>query len=63
MFEDTYVLNLGVVIALAMAGITLGVYAVFRGSRVLGIASLILNSGVATLYGFLAVFFGLGGTR
>lgn len=63
LFDDAYVFNLGVVIALAVTGITLGAYAVVRGARVLGIGSLVFNSGVAALYGFLAVFFGLGGTR
>ncbi|MDH3628734.1 MAG: hypothetical protein OES25_13895 [Acidobacteriota bacterium] len=63
LFGDAYLLNLWVVVALAIAGMVVGAFAVFRGARLLGVGSLVLNSGVAALYGFLGVFFSLGGTR
>ena len=62
-FEDAYLLNLGIVVALAMAGVVIGVYAIVRGARLIGVVTLVFNSGVAALYGFLGVFFGLGGSR
>ena len=62
-FVEAYVLNLWVAVFPAIAGIVVGVYAVVRGARLLGFASLLINSAVAALYGFLAVFFGFGGSR
>jgi hypothetical protein len=63
LFQDAYLLNLWVVVALAIAGVVVGIYAVARGALAFGLASLLLNSGIVALYGFLAVFFSLGGTR
>ena len=63
LFGDAYLLNLWVVVALAMAGVVIGFYAVVRGARLFGVGSLVLNSGIVALYGFLGMFFGLGGTR
>ena len=63
LFGDAYLLNLWVVVVLSIAGIAVGAYAVIRGARLVGVGSLVLNSCVAALYGFLGVFFGLGGTR
>lgn len=56
--------NLGLVTALAVAGLGCGVVAVLRGSRAAGIALVVLNSAVLALYGFLLFFFFLlGGSR
>jgi len=62
-FGDADLLNLWVVVALAMAGVVIGALAVVRGARVFGVGTLVINLGVAALYGFLGLFFGLGGTR
>jgi len=62
-FAEQYLLNLWVVVALAIGGASLGIYAIVRGALVLGITNLVLNTSVVALYGFLAAFFGLGGSR
>jgi hypothetical protein len=55
--------GLWVVVALAIGGGIVGVYAAARGAMLLGIGSVLLNAVVASLYGFLAIFFGFGGSR
>ena len=62
-FGQYYSLNLWIVVALAMCGVVIGVYAVMRGAPLVGIGTVVINSGVAALYGFLGLFFGLGGSR
>ncbi|MDH3456791.1 MAG: hypothetical protein OER90_08115 [Gemmatimonadota bacterium] len=63
LFRSAYLLNLWVVIVLALAGVAIGAYAVIRGARVIGVGSVVVNAAVVALYGFLALFFGLGGSR
>jgi hypothetical protein len=63
LFGDAYLLNLWVVVTLALAGLVTGAYMAVRGARLFGVVSLLVNFGVAALYGFLVVFFSLGGTR
>jgi small basic protein len=63
LFGSAYLLNVWVVVAIALAGVAIGAYAFTRGARTLGVASVVVNAGVVALYGFLAVFFGLGGSR
>ena len=63
LFRSAYLLNVWVVVALALAGVAIGAYAAVRGARLFGVGSVVVNAGVVALYGFLAVFFGLGGTR
>ena len=62
-FGSTTLFNVWVVVAFAVCGIAVGAYAAVRGARVMGAGSVILNLGVAALYGFLGLFFGLGGSR
>ncbi len=62
-FADANLLNVWVVVGIAIAGMAIGGYAVAHGARILGAGSLVFNSGVVALYGFLGLFFGLGGSR
>ncbi len=62
-FGLSYLPNLWVVVAMAMCGVVIGIYAVVRGAPLFGIGTVVLNSGVVALYGFLGLFFGLGGSR
>lgn len=49
------------VIAALSAGI--GIVSCFRGARIIGMACFLSNSVVVVLYGFIAAFFTLGGSR
>jgi hypothetical protein len=40
-----------------------GTLAIFRGSTAIGLLCFFANAAVLTLYGFLALFFTLGGSR
>jgi hypothetical protein len=52
------------IVAIAGAiGLGLGVYGIRRRSYVLGGVSVLANAAVSGLYGFLALFFSLGGSR
>ena len=62
-FESETFLDLWIVVGLAVAGAAACVYAIVRGSPWLGAAGLVVNVGVVLLYGFLGLFFGLGGSR
>jgi hypothetical protein len=63
LFGDAYLLNVALVVAMAVAGMGAGLLATVRGAPVPGIVSLLVNGGVAAFYGFLVMFFGLGGSR
>lgn len=63
LFRAMPLLNIWIVVLTAMTGLCLGV-AVFRRGRVwLGGVSLLVNTAVLALYGFLATFFSFGGSR
>ncbi|MGH7265244.1 MAG: hypothetical protein ACREMB_10380, partial [Candidatus Rokuibacteriota bacterium] len=49
--------------ARAAGGLGVGVLSSYRGARVAGIVCLFTNTAVLALYGFLAAFFALGGSR
>ena len=52
------------VVALAgLGGVALGAYGFRRDTRILGALSVAANGAVGALYGFLATFFTLGGSR
>lgn len=53
----------GVVAVAAALGLAAGVLAIRRDHRAVGTAVALLNLLVLAPYGFLAVFFGLGGSR
>ena len=63
LLDAGHLLELWLVVALAITGIVIGIYVVARGAWAFGLASVAVNSAVAALYGFLGVFFGLGGAR
>lgn len=51
-------------VALAgLAALALGLDGLRKGARVLGALSVVTNGAVGALYGFLAAFFTLGGSR
>lgn len=63
LFRAMPLLNIWLVVLVAVTGLCSGV-AVFRRGRVwLGGVSLPVNTAVLGLYGFLATFFSLGGSR
>ena len=60
----TYHAGLALVVGLALCGLAVGTYAMAtRRAPVAGILSAALNLAVGALYGFLLLFFGLGGSR
>ncbi len=44
-------------------GVVAGSIAILRGDRIAGLILVLLNAPLLALYGFLALFFGLGGSR
>jgi hypothetical protein len=55
--------DLIVVVVLALGAAAVGGITAFRGPRGVGVVGLVVNLGVALLYGFLGVFFAAGGSR
>jgi hypothetical protein len=55
--------DLWIVVALAVCGLAVSILAVRRRAWLLGLCGIVANAAVLALYGFLAVFFGLGGSR
>ena len=62
-FESASLGDLWIVVLLAVTGGAICAWAIVRRTYWLGAAGLLVNLGVALLYGFLGVFFGLGGSR
>ncbi len=56
-------MDVWLVAAAAAVGAGLGVFAFTRGARLAGIVAFVPNALVMALYGFLASFFSLGGSR
>lgn len=54
---------LGFIVMGAAVGIAVGSHVARRGSRLLGVAAALTNLAVLVFYGFLLLFFGLGGSR
>lgn len=44
-------------------GVAIGAFAIWKGAKVAGIICLLTNGAILALYGFIAGFFILGGTR
>ncbi len=51
------------VVLVAGVGLWVGIRAIVRGPRWAGVLAGLANGAVLALYGFLLVFFGLGGSR
>ena len=49
--------------AIAAFGAGIGVLSIYRGAKVAGVVCLLTNAPVLALYGFIAAFFTLGGSR
>ncbi|HUF48623.1 MAG TPA: hypothetical protein VMM93_12475 [Vicinamibacterales bacterium] len=56
-------LDVWLVVAVASAGLVVSILALRRRVWLIGATGLVLNGLVVSLYGFLALFFGLGGSR
>jgi hypothetical protein len=56
-------LGVGLPAAVGGVGAAVGALAIFRGSTAIGLLCFFANAAVLTLYGFLALFFTLGGSR
>ncbi len=62
-FPESDLGNLWLVSILAAFGVSIGVFSVWRGAKFAGMVCFFTNTAVLALYGFLAVFFTLGGSR
>lgn len=56
-------MGVAAIAAIAAFGIGIGVLAIYKGARVAGVVCLLANVPVLAIYGFIVVFFALGGTR
>ena len=59
---DPY-LEVWLLAAIGAFGVGIGVLSICRGAKVAGIVCFLTNAAVLGLYGFIAVFFALGGNR
>jgi len=63
LFAGDLVVDLWLLVVIASAGAVVGAVCIFKGARVLGVLCALGNLAVALLYGFIALFFSLGGSR
>jgi len=56
-------LEMWLLATLAAFGVGIGVLSIYRGTKVAGMVCVLTNAPVLALYGFIAAFFTLGGTR
>ena len=63
LFVKDPLIEMWVLTALGALGTCIGVLAVSKGARIAGAVCILTNAAVLVLYGFIAAFFTMGGTR
>lgn len=63
LFASAPLLEMWLLATIAVFGVGIGVLSIYRGAKVVGTVCLLTNALVLALYGFIAAFFTLGGTR
>jgi hypothetical protein len=61
--ESAPLLDVWFLAVIAAFGVAFGVFSIWRGAKVAGAICFLTNAPVLALYGFIAAFFSLGGTR
>jgi hypothetical protein len=62
-FASAPLLETWLVATIAALGVGIGIFAIFRGAKVAGVVCLLTSAPVLALYGFIAAFYTLGGSR
>ena len=63
LFPADLMSNVWLVAFIGAVGAGIGIASFVRGARIVGAACLLSNGAVLALYGFIAMFFALGGSR